>query len=413
MVWFDGLQQHAGGGKEPDEPRTTALVVQAQRGDSSALERLVERYLASLTAFCYRLAGAQGGAQDLVQETLLRAVVSLGRLEAPDRFEAWLFGIAANLARKRWQRERRVPLSLDTVMAHPDVEGVAVRPLWATPEIALELAERARELERAIGALPRPLGRVLALHYAEGLSYAQIAAQLGVPVSTVKGRLFQSRRRLRLALGIAADRLAAGASPGGRSPRTQKKGMTMPEAPQSHDAERLIASADERIATSAAFYQQWFGRPMGVSGLAESSKDVLRRATAESERYWHSYLGTEHLLLGLLGDEASVPGRVLGECGVRLESARAMVQYRIGRGQAPVEETISLVPRVKTVIEMAADEARRLGAPAVGAEHLLLGLLREGDGIGALVIMSLGADLDDVRDRTRAALQAPQGEHAT
>ena len=102
------------------ERRTSALVLQAQRGDHVALERLVERSLAALTGFCRRLAGTHDGAQDLVQETLLRAVVSLGRLQDPERFEAWLFGIAANVARKRWQRELRTPLSLDRAMAHPD-----------------------------------------------------------------------------------------------------------------------------------------------------------------------------------------------------------------------------------------------------------------------------------------------------
>lgn len=407
MVLFDGLSRSGAGG-EQHEPPTGALVVRAQRGDPSALERLVERYLPSLTGFCWRLSGAQGDAQDLVQETLVQAVVSLERLEDPERFEAWLFGIASNVARKRWQRELRAPLSLDTAMSHPDAEWVAVRPLWETPETAVELAERAREVEQAVRALPRPMGQVLALHYADGLSYAEIAAELGVPVSTVKGRLFKSRRRLRLALGMAAERPTVGRSPKGDSRKTAEKGTTMQVQTRSHDAERLIAAAEDRIAKSAEFYQHWFGRPMGVSGLAEDGKEVVRRATAESDRFLHHYLGTEHVLLGLLGDASALPARVLAACGVGLEQVREMVQHRIGRGKAMVEGPIGMVPRVKTVVEMATDEARRLGAKAVGAEDLLLGLLREGSGIGALVIGTLGADLYDVRDRTLAALQPAQ-----
>src|SRR5919202_1759912 len=162
MVVFGGSSR-VGAGEEGDEPPTGALVVRAQRGDPSALERLVERHLASLSGFCRRLAGAQGGAQDLVQETLLRAVMSLARLEEPERFEAWLFGIAANVARKWWQRDRHAPLSLDTLMAHPDAAWMAVRPLWE-PDAAVEWVERARAVERAVGALPEPLGQVLALH---------------------------------------------------------------------------------------------------------------------------------------------------------------------------------------------------------------------------------------------------------
>ena len=177
----------------------------------------------------------------------------------------------------------------------------------------------------------------------------------------------------------------------------------------SHDAERLIAAAEERIGKSAAFYRHWFGREIGVGGLAEDAKGVIRRATAESAGMLHSYLGTEHVLLGLVDDEESLPARVLMECGVSAAKAREMVQRRIGRGQGPVEGTIGLVPRVKTVVEMSLDEARRLGAGSVGAEHLLLGLLREGSGIGALVIATLGADLYDVRERLLAAL-APKPE---
>lgn len=365
---------------EPHEPPTEALVLWAQRGDPTALERLVERYLAALTRFCWRLAGAQGGAegttQDLVQETLLRMVVSLGRVAEPARFEAWLFGIAANVARKRWRHERQAPLSLERAMAHPDAEWMAVRPLWETPQAEVEREERAREVEQAVGGLPGAMGRVVVLHYADGLSYAEIAAELGVPVSTIKGRLFKSRRRLRLALG-SAER--APRKRGARKERTMTSVQT-----RSHDAERLIAVTEERVARAVAFYGHWFDRELGIAGLTEDAKEVLRRATAESEAFRHTYLGTEHLLLGLLGDDRALPATVLAACGVRLGPVREMLQYRIGRGTAPVEGTIGLVPRVKTVVELSLDEARRRGAEAVGAEHLLLGLLREGCGIAAL-----------------------------
>jgi RNA polymerase sigma-70 factor (ECF subfamily) len=288
MVLFDELK-HADTGHERHEPRTGVLVVQAQRGDPAALERLMERCIVSLTGFCRRLAGAQGGAQDLVQETLLRAVVSLGRLEEPERFEAWLFGIAANVARKRWQRDLRAPLSLDEAMAHPDTESIAVRPLWEAPERAVELAERAREIERAVRALPEHLSRVVALRYADGLSYAEIAAELAVPVSTVKWRLFHSRRRLRAALGT--EELQAPE----RRPRTAgrtAKGTAMQIQTGSQEADRVIGAAENRIARAAAFYGHWFGRPVGVDGLTEDAKGVIRRATAEGQRFVHNYVGT-------------------------------------------------------------------------------------------------------------------------
>src|SRR5919109_5059 len=340
MVLFDELK-HAVTGHERHEPRTGVLVVQAQRGDPAALERLMERYLVSLTAFCRRLAGAQGGAQDLVQETLLRAVVSLGRLEEPERFEAWLFGIAANVARKRWQRDLRAPLPLGAAMAHPDTESVAVRPLWEAPERAVELAERAREIERAVRALPEHLNRVVALRYADGLSYAEIAAELGVPVSTVKWRLFHSRRRLRAALGNGERHAPE------RRPRTAGravKGTEMQVQTESQEADRVIGAAQNRIARAAAFYGHWFGRPIGVEGLTEDAKGVIRRATAEGQRFVHNYVGTEHLLLGLVTDEASLPAAVLAERGVTLASLRELMDRRLGKGKPPQDPTMSLVP---------------------------------------------------------------------
>jgi ATP-dependent Clp protease ATP-binding subunit ClpC len=172
----------------------------------------------------------------------------------------------------------------------------------------------------------------------------------------------------------------------------------------SQEADRLIGAAENRIARAAAFYGHWFGRPIGVEGLTQDAKGVIRRATAEGQRFVHNYVGTEHLLLGLVADEASLPATVLAERGVTLARVRELMDRRLGKGKPPRDPTMSLVPRAETVIEMAFAEARRLGAPAVGAEHILLGLLREGCGVAALVIESLGADVYDVRERVLAAL---------
>lgn len=195
MVLFDELKRPVTR-QERRELWTSVLVAQAQPGDIAALERLLAHYFPSVTAFCQRLASSHVGAQDLVQETLLRAVIALGRLEEPERFEAWLLGIAPNVARQGWRRALRAPLSLDAAMVHPDTESVIVGPLWDAPERVMELAERAREIERAVGALPEQLNRVVTLRYAEERSYADIATELGVPVSTVKWRLFDVRHRL-------------------------------------------------------------------------------------------------------------------------------------------------------------------------------------------------------------------------
>jgi RNA polymerase sigma-70 factor (ECF subfamily) len=138
-------------------------------------------------------------AQDLAQEALLRAHGALPRLADPARFEAWLCGIAANLARSWWRRQARAPVSLEGLAPDAAAREPALRVL-RTPEEAAVEAEGARRVRAAVEALPPALGRAVALFYLEGLSYAEVAAALAVPVSTVKSRLFESRARLRLVL---------------------------------------------------------------------------------------------------------------------------------------------------------------------------------------------------------------------
>lgn len=136
--------------------------------------------------------------EDLSQECLLQAQQSIGRLGEPYRFGPWLLAIAANLAKKVWRSEARRMQSLDALMAeYPNVpwdESLASIP---SPEQLSQEAEERRLLLEAIGTLPESLSRVVVLHYLDGLNYAEVAGVLHVPVSTVKGRLFESRARLR------------------------------------------------------------------------------------------------------------------------------------------------------------------------------------------------------------------------
>ena len=177
------------------------LVRAAQSGDREALSCLVSAQRATLVRFCRRLMGDAVAGEDLAQEALLRAQLSIGRLGPPYRFGAWLLGIAANLAKKAWRAEARRPLSWEgLVAAYPNVEWDESLTAAPSPERRSEVAEEVRLLSDAIGALPRSLSDVLVLHYLEGLSYAEVADALALPVSTIKGRLFESRSRLRRSL---------------------------------------------------------------------------------------------------------------------------------------------------------------------------------------------------------------------
>jgi ATP-dependent Clp protease ATP-binding subunit ClpC len=131
--------------------------------------------------------------------------------------------------------------------------------------------------------------------------------------------------------------------------------------------------------------------------FTERAKKVLVYAQDEATRFNHNYIGTEHLLLGLLREGDGIAAKVLGNLGVELNKVRSAVEFIIGRGERMVVGDINLTPRAKRVIELAVEEARRLGHNYIGTEHLLLGLIREGEGIAAGVLESLGVNLDKVR----------------
>jgi ATP-dependent Clp protease ATP-binding subunit ClpC len=145
--------------------------------------------------------------------------------------------------------------------------------------------------------------------------------------------------------------------------------------------------------------------------FTERARRVLTLAQEEAQRFNHNYIGTEHLLLGLVREGDGVAAKVLSNLGVELTKVRSAVEFIIGRGEQTVRGEIGLTPRAKKVIELAVDEARRLNHNYIGTEHLLLGLVREGEGIAASVLESLGVNLERVRAETTRILSQsmPQG----
>ena len=138
--------------------------------------------------------------------------------------------------------------------------------------------------------------------------------------------------------------------------------------------------------------------------FTERARRVLTLAQEEAQRFNHNYIGTEHLLLGLVREGEGVAAKVLANLGVELSKVRSAVEFIIGRGDRAVLGEIGLTPRAKKVIELAVDEARRLNHHYIGTEHLLLGLVREGEGIAASVLESLGVNLERVRAETTRIL---------
>lgn len=145
--------------------------------------------------------------------------------------------------------------------------------------------------------------------------------------------------------------------------------------------------------------------PSRFEKFSERARRVLSLAQEEAQRFNHNYIGTEHILLGLVRETEGVAARVLSNLNVELVKVRSAVEFIIGRGERPTPGEIGLTPRAKKVIELAVDEARRLNHHYIGTEHLLIGLMREGEGVAAGVLESLGVSLEKVREETNRIIQ--------
>lgn len=142
--------------------------------------------------------------------------------------------------------------------------------------------------------------------------------------------------------------------------------------------------------------------------FTERARKVLTLANEEAVRLQHNYVGTEHLLLGLVSEGEGIAGKILSAMGVKLEDVRQKVVFIIGIGKQPVTGMMGLTPRSKKVIELGVEEAKRLGHHYIGTEHLLLGLIREGEGIAIGVLESLGINLEEMRTHTLQVISSAQ-----
>ncbi len=144
--------------------------------------------------------------------------------------------------------------------------------------------------------------------------------------------------------------------------------------------------------------------------FTKRARRVLTLAQEEALRLNHNYIGTEHLLLGLVREENGVAVKVLRELGVEPGQVIRAVERTVGRGERPPFGKPTLAPRTKRVIELAVDEARLMGHHYIGTEHLLLGLVREGEGIAVNVLRGLGINLDRVRTQTARNILQTQAQ---
>ena len=133
--------------------------------------------------------------------------------------------------------------------------------------------------------------------------------------------------------------------------------------------------------------------------FTEKAIKVVMLAQEEARRLGHNFVGTEQIMLGLIGEGTGIAAKVLKSMGISLKEARVEVEKIIGRGSGFVAVEIPFTPRAKRVLELALEEARQLGHNYIGTEHLLLGLLREGEGVAARVFENLDADPAKIRSQ--------------
>jgi RNA polymerase sigma-70 factor (ECF subfamily) len=179
-----------------DGPSDT-LVAAAKAGDRAAFAALVTRYRDTVYAYALARLRDREEAEDVAQETFVRAYLGLGRLRGPEAWEAWVMRIARNLCSDTLRRKRvrqAEPIDPDWLDGSP------------SPEMQALAGERRRELSQAVADLPEPLRVAVLMHYASGRTYREIAAALGLPQSTVVGRIARALLHLRRRLGVETPR---------------------------------------------------------------------------------------------------------------------------------------------------------------------------------------------------------------
>ena len=144
--------------------------------------------------------------------------------------------------------------------------------------------------------------------------------------------------------------------------------------------------------------------------FSDRARQAVVQAQQEARRLDHNYIGTEHLLLGLIREGDGVAAKALESLGISLDAVRQQVEEIIGRGQQTLSGHFPFTPRAKRVLELSLREALQLGHKYIGTEHILLGLIREGDGVAAQVLVRLGCDLNRVRQEVIRLLTGHQGK---
>ena len=487
------------------------LVTSAMRGDLTAFDTLVQRYHSTVQGLAFHYVRNFQDAEDLAQETLIRAYRGLGQIRDPSQFKSWLAAITHNRCRS-YLRGHRTDPSIDDADNATLQEFVATK---TTPEKDLELKQLGTSISEAFDSLTEKERMVATLHYTSDLSYRDIGDFLSLPVSTVRGRLHKARKKLREGnlvpiaqqLGVIKKMPrptiernkgtvhfegAIGWIRSSSDARTNDRDIRIPSqtvkrwylvegdvlevvtrSPRSNENQRSVIDV-ERINRVPPFSEvsgtvrrdsdestllaledstdsvgkvtlppalvgsfniepgdtmvaqvfNWASRSKNreVTGIVKvNDKPVTRDvspayddlplpfttrpgsrlvqlAVAESDRLGASYIGTEHLLLGLLRLKDGNAVRTLRALGVHPEDLTEQIEAYVSDGTGASNRTVNIVPRARNVLESVVSEMASVNGQVTGND-LLLALAKDEDGIAARMLMFAGVDYDALREQ--------------
>lgn len=273
----------------------------------------------------------------------------------------------------------------------------------------------------ALGSEPRlEIMRLLFAAHPEGMTVGEIQTHLNIPNSTLSHHLEKLRHE-----GLVSARrdkqflwYSANATTVEDLLSFLYNGCSSRERTGSPDAAYQVAELIQNESQGGFMFEGFLrsiqsilsnvfnrvGLPIGFERFTEKALVSIRIAKGEARRLGHDFIGTEQILLGLIGEGSGMAWQFLNSVGVNLENAQLEVERIIGRGKGSVLADIPLTPRARQVLEHSLEEAKQLNHNYIGTEHLLLGVIREREGVGARVLQNLTVDLDNLEQRLRRAM---------
>jgi RNA polymerase sigma factor (sigma-70 family) len=451
------------------EPNEYDLALRARDGDRDALTELVERTRVRLFALAYAELRHYEDAQDAVAASLLQICLHVGELRQPESIRAWMQSIVRNEVRRLRRGLTASVTSLEEVEHHagdanpsllrmdieralqqlPTHQAQAIRLFYLDDLSTREIAERMGRTKGTITGWLHRGRRHLAAQMEEHtpMTSAPTLSAAIIHTDLEPALLRKVRTALRTA-GYSTKVIKPGDP--ARVLETLKgyQAIILDERIGSHSAFEFLmhtrASPETRqipvcllcsapsVFTVSAYFAAGatrlvnkqdpedmarlaipFEKPPAEgrwSGFTVRARRLVFFAQEEAARLGENHVGSEHLLLGLLQVPDSAGARILVErLGISLESTRAEIEPRLTRGEGNRGQDMQLTPRVGQIIDFSWEEAQLLGHDYISTEHLLLGLIREKEGLGGQVLRSLGADLERTRREVKGSQSAPPG----